>query len=202
LLVCLLAGAGGSLQTGTLLLAGTALSTVLSAVVSFLMISGEQPWVQVFSWLLGGFSGRSWPHLAGVFPYLLAGLCGVWLLARPLDALAGGEEAARSLGLPVGAAKVAVVGAASLCAGAAVSVSGIIGFVGLIAPHTMRALAGGKHGWLVPMSALAGAILLVVADAMARSMLAPIEVPIGILTGLLGGCFFLFLVKTRRVRFE
>ena len=199
-LVYMLAGTGSATSVGTLLLAGSALGTVLSAVVSFLMISGEQPWIQVFSWLLGGFSGRSWPHLALVAPYVLIGVGGVWLLARPLDALTGGDDAARSLGLPLAGARLAIVATASLAAAASVAVSGIIGFVGLIAPHIARVVLGGSHGRLIPVSGLLGAILLVIADCVARSVLAPVEIPVGIITALLGGPFFLFVLRTRGLR--
>jgi iron complex transport system permease protein len=191
-----LAGSG-SAPVGALLLCGSAVGTLLSAVVSFLLISKEQPWFTVFSWLLGGFSGRSWNHVWAAAPYLGVGISLLWAAARPLDALAGGDEAARSLGLNVGWARILIVAAASLVTAASVAVAGTVGFVGLIAPHMARLLFGGGHARLIPMSAVLGAILLVAADNVARTVLAPNEVPVGIITAALGGPFFLYLLRTR-----
>lgn len=196
LVAYLIAGAGRGSSVGTLLLAGSALGTMLTAFVSFLMISGEQPWFQVFNWILGGFSGRSWPHLWIALPHLLLAIVGLWVLARPLDALVGGDDAARSLGLRIRTARIAIVAAASLATAVSVAVAGIIGFVGLIAPHAARLLIGGGHRRLIPASALLGAILMVAADAVARSALAPLEVPVGIITALMGGPFFLVVLRT------
>ena len=189
---------GGQAPAIALLLAGAALSTLLSALVSLLMLLNDQALIEVFAWLMGGLSGRSWPHLRASGPYLLVGLGVLWLLARPLDALASGEETARSLGLSLPRARGAVVAAASLTTAAAVAVGGIIGFVGLIPPHIARLLFGADHRRLIPASALLGALLLLLADDVARTVLAPVELPVGIITALLGGPFFLYLLKTRQ----
>lgn len=196
-LVYLIAETGGHTSIASLLLAGSALSAMLSALVSFLMIWQEQPWFYVFSWLLGGFSGRSWPQLWSAGPFLLLGMTVLWLLARPLDALAGGDELAQSLGLRLRTTRLLIVSAAALIVAAAVSVSGIIGFIGLIAPHCARWLCGAGHSRLLPASALLGALLLVLADTAARTLLAPVEIPVGILTAALGGPFFLYLLRAR-----
>jgi iron complex transport system permease protein len=188
---------GGGASVASLLLAGAALGAMLSAMVSFLLIWRDQPWFHVFSWLLGGFSNRSWPHVQTALPWLLAGMGALWLMARPLDALLGGDDAARSLGLPIRTTRLILVSAAGLAVAAAVAVSGIIGFVGLIAPHAARWLVGAGHARLMPMSALLGAMLLVVADTFARAIFAPGEIPVGIVTATLGGPFFLYLLKTR-----
>lgn len=200
-LVYLLAGFGRNASAGMLLLAGSALGTMLSAMVSFLMISGDQPWLQILNWMMGGFSGRSWLHCQVAMPPLLLTIAALWLLARPLDALVGGEEAARSLGLPIRRTRLAVVAFSSLATAVSVSVAGVIGFVGLIAPHIARLLMGGGHQRQIPASALLGALLMVCADALARSVLAPVEVPVGIVTALLGGPFFLFVLRTQGTRF-
>ncbi len=192
------AEAGGQAPAVALLLAGAALSTILSAAVSLLMLLNDRALHEVFAWLMGGLSGRSWPHLWASGPYLLAGLGALWLLSRPLDALACGEETAQSLGLPLTRARGAVVAAASLTTAAAVAAGGIIGFVGLIAPHAARLLFGADHRRLIPASALLGALLLLLADDLARTVLAPVELPVGIITALLGGPFFLYLLKTRQ----
>jgi len=196
-LVYLVAETGGGTTVASLLLAGSAISAMLSAIVSFLMIWREQPWFSVFSWLLGGFSGRSWPQLLSILPFLGLGVGTLWLLSRPLDALTGGDELAASLGLRLRTTRLLIVAAAGLVVAACVSVSGIIGFIGLIAPHCARWLVGAGHGRLIPASALLGALLLVVADTAARTMLAPVEIPVGILTAGLGGPFFLYLLRTR-----
>lgn len=197
-LVYLVAEVGGQAPVVSLLLAGAALSTVLSALVSLLMLLNDRDLIEVFVWLMGGFSGRSWPHLWASAPYLLLGLVALWLLSRPLDALAFGEDTARSLGLPLTRARGLVVAAASLTTAAAVAAGGIIGFVGLIAPHAARLLFGSAHRRLIPASALLGALLLLLADDVARAALSPVELPVGIVTALIGGPFFLYLLKTRQ----
>lgn len=184
-----------------LLLAGAALSSLFSAGVSLLMVLNDQDFVNIFFWLLGGFSGRSWDDLGRALPYVLPGLLGLGLLTRPLDVLAFGEETAQGLGVSVPRIRLLIVIFATLATAAAVASSGIIGFVGLIAPHTVRVLWGPVHSRLIPASALMGALLLVVADTAARTILAPIELPVGILTALLGAPFFLYLLATRRESF-
>jgi iron complex transport system permease protein len=182
-------------------LAGTALSAMFSAAVSLLMVLDDRDFVNVFFWLLGGFSGRSWDDLWLALPYISIGLIGLTLLSRPLDVLAFGEEAAQGLGVAVPQVRLLVVLCAALATAAAVASSGIIGFVGLIAPHIARLLWGPIHARLVPASALLGALLLVLADTAARTLAAPIELPIGVLTALLGAPFFLYLLRTRRELF-
>lgn len=197
LLVFSLGGVGAQSSALTLLLAGAAVSTILSAAVSFLMLVDDQSMRVIFSWLLGGFSGRSWQHLQTGTPYILGGLVFIQLLSRRLDALSLGEESARTLGMSLFTTRILVVAAASLTTAAAVSLAGVIGFVGLLAPHAARLMFGGNHVRLIPASALLGAILLVVADNLARMVLAPVEVPVGIVMALAGGPFFLYLLKTR-----
>jgi len=189
---------GGVVPATALLLAGAALNTFLSAIVSLVMLFNEQSAYAVLNWLLGGLSGRSWSQLSASLPYMAIGLSVLWLLARPLDALAFGDETAQSLGLPLGRARGVIVAAASLTTAAAVAAGGTIGFVGLIAPHAARLLVGAEHARLIPASALIGALLLLVADDVARTALAPLELPAGVLTAALGGPFFLYLLKTRQ----
>lgn len=196
-LVTAIGGAGPTASPVTLILAGAAVSTMLSAAVSFLMLLDEQSLQAVFSWLMGGFVGRGWPHLSSSWPLMAVGL--IWLLAcaRPLDALVLGEETAAGLGLDLARARGVVIVGASLATAAAVSVSGIIGFVGLVAPHGARLLIGGYHRHVLPLAAVLGALLLVAADDLARTVLAPVEVPVGIITAFLGGPFFLILLRRR-----
>lgn len=189
---------GGMTPAIALLLAGAAMSTFLGAIVYLLVLLNDQNLHAVFAWLLGGFSGRSWPHLRASLPYLVVGMGALWLLARPLDALALGDETAQSLGLPLHWTRGAIIAAASLATAAAVSAGGTISFVGLIAPHAARLLVGAGHARLIPTSALLGALLLLLADDVARTVLAPLELPVGIITAMLGGPFFLYLLKTRQ----
>ncbi len=197
-IVYFIAEVGGKASAIELLLAGAALSTLLTAITSLLMLVRDSTLHEVFTWTMGGLSGRSWTHLRNSAPYLLLGMAALWLMARPLDALAWDEETAESLGLPIRRARGGLVAAASLTTAAAVAAGGIIGFVGLIAPHAARLLFGAAHHRLIPASALLGALLLVLADDLARTVLAPVELPVGIVTALLGGTFFLYLLKTRQ----
>jgi iron complex transport system permease protein len=195
LIVYSLAQIGGRTTAVNLLLAGATLSTLLSALVSLLMFLFDRNLHEVFAWLMGGFSGRSWPHLRMAAPAIMLGMATLWGLARPLDALACGEESAHSLGLNLAWARLVIVGAATLATAAAVASGGIIGFVGLLAPHAARRLGGGAHRQAIPLSTLLGGLLLLLADDLARTVMAPMELPVGILTALLGAPFFLWLLK-------
>ncbi|GAB4465801.1 MAG: iron ABC transporter permease [Anaerolineae bacterium] len=188
------AEASGSGSVISLLLAGVAFSTMLSAVVSLVMILNTADLSQTFSWLLGGLGGRTWEQIGVTLLYTTPGVAVIWMMARPLDALACGDETAQSLGLNLRRARLLIVAAASLVTAAAVAVSGVIGFVGLMAPHITRALVGADHARVIPVSILVGALLLLVADTAARVVLAPVELPVGILTAMIGGPFFLYLL--------
>jgi iron complex transport system permease protein len=194
-LVYSVAEVGGRGSVLSLLLAGAALSSMLSAVVSLLMLLNNSSFLEVFTWLLGGFGGRGWTHVRAAAIIAPLGVIGVWMMARPLDALACGEETAQTLGLGLRWARLAIVGAATLATAIAVSVGGTIGFVGLVAPHLARRLFGSEHGRLIPTAALLGALLLVLADDAARTLIAPTELPVGVLTSILGGPFFLALLR-------
>ena len=180
-----------------LLLAGSAVSSCLGALVWLLMVLHDDDLARIVAWLMGSLAARGWPAVAAGWPFVAAGVAGLGLLARPLDALSLGEEPALALGLPIRRMTGAVVAAASLATAAAVAVAGVIGFVGLIAPHAARTLVGGRHRFLIPASGLAGAILLLLADDLARTVAAPVELPVGVLTAILGGPFFLLILGTR-----
>ncbi len=198
LLVYAIAEASGYDSIVALLLAGAALSAMLSAGVSLLMILNENVLKEIFTWLMGGFSGRSWPHLRQTMWGALAGIALIWSMSRPLDALSAGEASAEALGLNLRLARFALVTGASLATAAAVAAGGIIGFIGLIAPHLARRLGGASHARLLPLSMLLGAWLLLLADDLARTLMPPIELPVGIFTAFLGGPFFLFLLRRGR----
>ena len=194
-LVYLLGGSGSSSSPLTLLLAGAAVSTVVGSLVSLLMILNDRSLGVIFNWLLGGFSTATWRELGYGAPMIALGLAALGLLSRPLDALALGDDTARSLGLSVGAFRLAIVLAATLTTAAAVATAGIIGFVGLVAPHAARLMVGGRNSRLLPASCLLGALLLLLADDAARGLASPQEIPVSIVTALVGGPFFLFLLR-------
>jgi len=179
----------------TLLLAGSAVSSFLGALVWLLMVLHDEELARIVTWLMGSLQGKGWPALIGGGPYIVAGFVGLCALARPLDALSLGEQPARALGLPMRTISGLIVAAASLATAAAVAVAGVIGFVGLIAPHVARGFVGARHRYLIPGSGLVGAILLVLADDLARTVAAPLELPVGVLTAILGGPFFLVVLR-------
>ncbi|GAB6876356.1 FecCD family ABC transporter permease [Thermaerobacter litoralis] len=195
LMVARLARVGGRLAVGTLLLAGVAVASLLGALVSLLVfLSGERLRPLVF-WLLGSLSGAGWRDAIALT--IAAGI-GIGLLAgqvRALNALWLGEEAAHHLGIDVEAVKRRLVVAGSLLAATAVSVSGVIGFVGLIVPHGVRMLVGADHRRLLPGTVLAGATVLILCDTVARVVLAPAELPVGVVTALAGAPWFLWLLR-------
>lgn len=192
-----LARVGNRMQMSTLLLAGIAAGLFLSSITSYLMISSGQNAHQILFWLVGGFAGRGWDHVKILLPYILTGYFLMHLYARQMNIILLGEEPAQHLGIDVEKMKKVLLAAATLTTAAAVSVSGVIAFVGLIIPHAVRILAGPDHRVLLPASALTGAVFLVLADALARVVAAPEEIPVGIITALCGGPFFIYLLRKR-----
>jgi iron complex transport system permease protein len=186
--------AGNPPPAAALLLAGTSIGALFSGILSLVLVIRDRSLYQVYYWLLGSLGGAGWRELSSTLPVMFAGSLLVFLSARPLDLLIQGEEAAESLGLEVNRARIIIVAGASLAAAAAVSASGVIGFVGLIAPHGTRLFTGPAHRRLLPASALAGALILVLADTLARILVPPMEIPLGIITSLAGAPFFLYLL--------
>jgi iron complex transport system permease protein len=168
---------------------------MLNAIVSMLMLMRDEVLHGVYAWLLGSFASASWSELKQVAILAPVAIIFIWMMARSMDALAAGEETAQSLGLNLRRARFLIVVGSSLATAAAVSVSGVVGFVGLIAPHLARSLVGANHKNLIPVSLLIGSILLLLSDDLARTIAAPMELPVGIFTALLGGPFFLYLMK-------
>ena len=179
----------------TLLLAGVAVSTFATALMTFLMLRSQGELRRVIAWLLGGFSLGGWEAVWSALPYVVLGLAILLMVARPLNVLQFGEEQAEQMGLNVTRLKLTLIVAASLATAAAVSVAGIIGFVGLVIPHITRLLWGADYRRLLPLSIIGGAAMLLLADVAARTLLAPQEVPVGIITGLAGAPFFIWLLR-------
>jgi iron complex transport system permease protein len=186
--------AGNPPPAAALLLAGTSIGALFSGLLSLVLVIRDRSLYQVYYWLLGSLGGTGWRELRSLLPVMAAGSLIVFLSIRPLDLLIQGEETAESLGLEVNRARLFIITGASLAAAAAVSAAGVIGFVGLIAPHGVRLFTGPAHRRLLPASALAGALILVLADTLARTIAAPIEIPLGIITSLAGAPFFLYLL--------
>ncbi|MGH3116987.1 MAG: FecCD family ABC transporter permease [Gaiellales bacterium] len=200
MLVYRLAWFRGDVMVEHLLLAGVAVGAFLAAIISALQLLGGQSLQQVIFWLMGGFSGRTWEHVWLTAPYVLVGYVVTRVLSRDLNLLMLGDETARSMGVSTGRVRSVLIAAGALMAAAAVAVSGLIGFVGLIVPHLIRLLVGPDHRRLLPSAALAGAITLLFADTLARSIAAPMEIPVGIATAALGAPFFLYLLRKHRLK--
>jgi iron complex transport system permease protein len=196
-LVVRLASLRGTLDVTSLLLAGVALSYVLAALTSFVMVFFRESMASVVFWMMGGLTAASWPYVLMVTPMLAAGLALPMSATRELNLLLLGEERAGELGVDVERFKRLLLAAGALLVAAAVSVSGLIGFVGLMTPHMVRLIIGPDHRLLLPASAIGGAIVMVLADLVARTVLAPVEIPVGIVTALVGGPFFIWLLVRR-----
>jgi iron complex transport system permease protein len=181
-----------------MLLAGFIVSAFFLAIIMFLISwTSDERLFQVTFWLMGNLEYMASKPLAGIFLYLLVGSAVLFSRAKDLNLAALGEETASELGVEVERLKKITFVSASLITGAVVSVSGLIGFVGLVVPHLVRMIWGPDHRFLLPGSALAGAILLVLADTIARTILAPSEVPVGVITALGGAPFFVYLLRRK-----
>jgi len=193
-LVVRLASYRGRLDTASLLLAGVAISYTLAAITSFIMVLSRESMASVVFWMMGGLTSASWEYVAVIAPMLAIGAIVPFTHARELNLMLLGDTRASELGVDVERFKRLVLMAGSLLTAAAVSVSGLIGFVGLMTPHAVRLVLGPDHRLLVPASLLGGAIVMVLADLVARTVLAPVEIPVGIVTALFGGPFFVWLL--------
>lgn len=198
LAVVALAGAHGG--PVTLILAGLAVSGIATALISLALNLSQNPFasVEMVFWLMGSLADRSLTQVWLAAPLMLAGMCGLLLVGRVLDALTLGEDAARSLGVDLARTRWIIVAGTALSVGAATAVTGVIGFVGLLVPHVLRPFVGHRPGLLLPASALTGAAFLLVADTALRLVQPWVELRIGVLTALIGAPFFVWLVlKTR-----
>jgi len=196
-LVLALARTGGAVPTVRLILAGVVVGSLFAAATSFLLVAAREQAAGILAWLLGGFGFSTWGQVRAMLLFTLPALALAGAFARALDLLQLGEEGAALLGLDVERVKLLLLGVATLVTAAAVSVAGIIGFVGLIVPHAARLALGRPHARLLPTATVWGAAFMVLADLVARSVIAPVEVPVGIVTALVGGPFFLWLLHGR-----
>ena len=201
LLVYRLARYAGRTEVTTLLLVGVAVNALAGAATGYLTFLATDPQLRsIVFWLMGGMGAATWPALATVAPFLLLGILLLPRLGRPLNLLALGEAEAGHLGVETERLRLAAIGLAALATGAGVAVAGIVGFVGLIAPHLLRLAVGPDHRLLLPASALGGAALLVLADLAARTVVRPAELPLGIVTAAVGAPCFLYLIFRARAQ--
>ena len=194
-----LASVGGPMRsTSILLLAGVAVSAFLLAIQTFLLQQHADSIRDVYNWITGSLSTSGWGEVRALLPYTVCTTIVLTVYRRSLDVLAVGDDEAATLGLNVARTRLVVVGTASLATAAAVSVSGLVGFVGIIVPHVVRLLAGTSYRVIVPLSLLFGGAFLAAADLAGRTALSPAEVPIGVVTAFVGAPFFALVLRTRR----
>jgi len=190
----------GKIHPNTLLLAGVIVSSFLSALIMFfLSISQREELHTIVFWLMGDFSLSNYEAIRLILPYILLAFLLLYVHARQFNLILSGEESALQLGVDVERLKLISYLGASLITAASVSMCGLIGFVGLIVPHSVRLVFGPDHRLLLPASALVGASFLIVSDTLGRTLLAPVELPVGVITAAFGGPFFIYLLRTRKV---
>jgi iron complex transport system permease protein len=190
---------GSKTSMMVLLLTGVAFSFLLSSITSAIMILRRDETHNIISWMIGGFTASRWIHVQVILPYLIVGMALLAAFSRDLDLMLLGEEKARQLGVDIQRLQGILTLAASLLVAAAVSFSGIIGFVGLVVPHMVRLIIGPNHKQLLPTATLTGAIFLLIADTVARIILSPLELPVGIITAFLGAPFFIYLLRRNKI---
>jgi iron complex transport system permease protein len=189
---------GGARTTTTLILSGVAVAAFLTAVQTYVQQQKAETLREVYGWILGRLTTAGWREVGLVVPYALLSTAAILLHRRLIDVLAVGDDEAASLGVRAARVRLVVVAAATLATAAAVAVSGLIGFVGIIVPHTIRLVAGPSHRLLVPLSLVGGAAFLILADLVARTAMAPAELPIGVITAFFGAPFFALVLRTSR----
>lgn len=202
-LVYMLGSVDGRIHVVTIVLAGIIVSTFLSAMISLLKSLHEESVSTIVFWIMGSLSGKSWSHVLLILPYLALGGTVICCFTRELDLLSLGDIQAQQLGVNVPGVRFRLLLAASLVTAAAVAVSGIIGFVGLVIPHLARLALGPRHRLLVPASLLSGGLLVLISDSIARSILpGGEEIPVGVVTAIIGGPFFCYLLLRRKQQLQ
>ncbi len=199
-IVYTLAYTGHATPNTTLILAGVAVGSFATALSSYLMLRSQGELRRALAWLLGGATTTGWSPVLVVLPYIAIGLGVLFTCGHALNVLQFGEDQAQQLGLAVQRSRILVIGAASLVTAAAIAFAGIIGFIGLIVPHVMRLLWGPDYRRLIPLSVMGGATSLLLADVLARRIITPQELPVGIITALAGGPFFLWILRRTQAR--
>ncbi len=199
-LVYLLARVGRTVPTTNLILAGVAVGSFATAMSSYLMLRSQGDLRRAISWLMGGGTLSGWSPVLAALPYIVIGLAVLWIMGHALNVLQFGDEQAQQLGLPVETVRIIVVVAASLTTAAAVAFAGIIGFIGLVVPHIVRMLWGGDYRRLLPLSFVCGASALLLADVLARVVISPQELPVGVITALVGAPFFLWILRISKAQ--
>ena len=193
--VYIIARVGKTFPMTTLILAGVAIGSLLMSMTAYLTMISANKVQGILSWLMGNFSNSSWDQLGLISPYIAIGLVVIFIFARPLNVMQLDEEQAQQLGINVERTKIILLAAATLITAVAVCFVGTIGFVGIIVPHIVRLIWGPDHRLLLPLSAISGAILLILADTASRTLMAPSEIPVGVITAFIGAPFFLFLLR-------
>ncbi|MFA9558476.1 FecCD family ABC transporter permease [Evansella sp. AB-rgal1] len=189
-----------SLAIETIILAGIIVSAFISSIISLIIALGDRDsMIQIIYWLYGSVRMRGWSHVQLLIPFMITGTLILLMHYRELNALALGEEAAEQIGVNVNRGKILILIGASLLTGSAVAVSGSIGFVGLVIPHLVRLISGPNHRHVLPLSLLTGGAFLILADLVARTIIAPKELPIGVITALIGAPVFAFLLMKERI---
>ena len=189
---------GRRASTASIVLAGVAVAALLTAIQTYLQQQHEPDLQGVYAWILGSLGTASWADVRLILPYVTLSAVVLLLHRRLLDVLRVGEEEAGALGINAARVRLIVVAAATLGTAAAVSVSGLIGFVGIIVPHTVRLLSNASYRVVLPVSMIGGAAFLILADVVALNLQAPAQIPIGVVTAFVGAPFFLFLLRSRR----
>lgn len=199
-LVYSIAKVGNRVPIVSLILAGISVSYLLSSIISLMMLFNRAQVEKIVFWLMGSVSAASWTQVRLLAPFVAAGVVAITMFSRDLNIMLMGDETAKGLGVEVEKVKKILLGVTSLLVGATVAVSGIIGFVGLIIPHTIRLMTGPDNRTLVPFSALGGAIFMIVSDTIARTAIPPVEIPVGAITSVFGAPYFIYLlIKSKKV---
>ena len=201
ILVYNLARVGSKTPIVSMLLAGVVVSSLLAAIMALLMSMSDRLGLNlhsIYSFLMGHISVTGWGQIAVIAPLVIGGIIGARFFALRLNAFSLGEEGASYLGIEVERDKILILALGSMLTAAAVSISGLVGFVGLVVPHAVRLSLGPDHRSLLPVSALAGGAFVVMADLLARTLLAPVEIPVGVITAIIGAPFFLYLLRRTR----
>jgi iron complex transport system permease protein len=197
-LAYLLGNAAGRGGTATLVLAGVAVASFLSAAQTFVQQAKVEELQRIYAWIMGGLAGADWATLGMIAPYGLVSTVVLLMHGRLLDVLSVGDDEAASLGMSATRVRLVVLAAASLATASAVAVSGLIGFVGIVVPHLVRRLAGNSYRVVLPLSFIVGAAFLMLADLVARTIVAPGELPLGVVTAFVGAPFFIGVLRATR----